>query len=48
MADLKARPTWRGTRNTDNANNFEQVNLGLKSHAGAMLGGEKRSNNHLK
>ena len=39
MADLKARPTWRGTGNTDNANNFEQVNLGLKSHAGAMLGG---------
>ena len=38
MADLKARMEWRGTGNTDSANNFYQVNLGLKSHAGLILG----------
>jgi hypothetical protein len=39
MANLKARPNWRGTGNTENAVNFYQVNLGLKSHAGKILGG---------
>lgn len=39
MAILKARPEWRGTGNDDNAINFYQLNLGLKSHAGLILGG---------
>jgi hypothetical protein len=43
MANLKARPNWRGTGNNNNAINFYQLNLGLKSHAGKVLGGGESS-----
>jgi len=39
MANFRARPEWRGTGNDNSAINFYQLNLGLKSHAGAILGG---------
>ena len=41
MTHLLARPEWRGVGNSDKANNMYQLNLGLKSHAGLILGGGK-------
>jgi hypothetical protein len=39
MANLASRPNWRGRVANNNGNNFYQVNLGLKTHAGVILGG---------